>query len=120
MARPALTAGPASYLPVREHDAVARRRLGVALEVHAQIGPAHTVAARHEAAERVAEAGLAAERDAPDAGLCGGRLGGADDRLERGCAAGGELQHAHFVARARLGERRRMPQRHAVEARTPA
>src|SRR2546427_3827378 len=98
-----------SDFPVRKQHALSRLALGVTLVMQAQIGPAHAVAARHETAERVLVACLAAHRHAPDAELRGGGLYGADRRLERTRIAGRELQDPHFVARASLGERRRVP-----------
>src|SRR5512146_3582187 len=74
--------GERSYLPVREQHALtlAHRRLRIAVEVHAQIGPADLVAAGDEGAERPLEAALAADHDAAQPGVHGAGL----DRAEHG------------------------------------
>src|SRR5438445_13353918 len=86
-----------SNLPVRKQHAGAGMRLGMALVRHAEIGPAHTIPAGHEAAERVGVARLAADRHATDPGTGRGGLRGGDRRLERALIERRELEHAHLV-----------------------
>src|SRR5881394_1377779 len=105
-----------SDFPVREQHAPGRMTLGVPGIRHAYICPAHAVAARNQPAERLTVTTLTPHRDAANAGLGGGRLDGRDGGIECGIRARRELEHAHFVARARIGERRRMPHGQRVEA----
>src|SRR5207244_80744 len=60
MTRPAVIAGPGSYLPVGKQHALGRGLLGIAVLGHPQVGPADAVAAGVEAAERLGVARLAA------------------------------------------------------------
>ena len=91
--------------------------LGVPFIRHAQISPADAVASRDEPAERLRVVALAAHRDAANPRLRRGGFHGGDRRVERGVVARGQLQHADFVARAAVGERRRVPHRHRIESR---
>src|SRR5205807_8142039 len=88
-----------SDFPIGEENTLGGMPFGVPLERHPQIGPAHAIAARDEPAERLRITALATHRDAPDAGLRGGRLDRTDRGIERGVAARGELQHADFLPR---------------------
>src|SRR5207253_7292397 len=56
------------YLPIREQHSTAWMGLGIALVGHPEVGPADAIAAGHEPAERVVEAGLASHGHPPDAG----------------------------------------------------
>src|SRR5437016_13430866 len=57
-----------SYLPIREQHSTAWMGLGVALVGHPEVGPADAIAAGHEPAECVVEAGRASPGHPPDAG----------------------------------------------------
>src|SRR5881296_2196010 len=46
-----------SYLPIREQHTAARMGLRISLVGHPEVGPADAIAAGHEPAERVVEAG---------------------------------------------------------------
>src|SRR2546428_7128705 len=96
------------YLPIREQHSAAWMGLGVALVGHPEVGPADAIAAGHEPAERVVEAGLASHGHPPDAGAGRGGFGRRDRGIERARVPGRELEHAHFVLRPTLGERRRV------------
>src|SRR5258708_33612987 len=104
MTRPRVTAGPGSYLPVREQHALAGVGLRVAVEGHAEIGPAHAIAPRDELAERLGAARLAADGDAPDAGAGGGRLGGGDRGFEGAAIARRQLQDPPLLRGHAFGE----------------
>src|SRR5439155_1237283 len=79
-----------SDLPIREQHTAAWRALRIPLVGHPQIGPADAIAAGHEAAEGIVEAGLAAHGDAPDADARRGGLGRRDRGIEGARVAGGE------------------------------
>src|ERR1044072_225643 len=96
-------------LPIRKQHPLRGMSPRDSLVPHAQIGPAHAIAAREEAAGRVVVSSLAADRDATDAGLRRGRFDRADCGIEGGVVPGGELQHPPLVARATVGERRGVP-----------
>src|SRR5438034_10394236 len=105
-----------SYLPIREQPSTAWMGLGVALVGHPEVGPADATAAGHEPAERVVEAGLASHGHPPDAGAGRGGFGRRDRGIEGARVPGRELEHAHFVLRPTLGERRRVPQDQRVQS----
>src|SRR5213596_2958647 len=92
-----LNAVSLSDFPIRKQHHLGGMAFGVALVRHPQIRPAHAIPARDETAEHLGIATLAADRDAPDAGLGRGRLDGTDRGIERGVVARGELQHADFI-----------------------
>src|SRR6266568_7710843 len=69
--------GPAlrgSDLPIRKQHALSGMPLRIAFVGHPQIGPPHAVAAGDQTPERVRVAALAADRDAANARLGGGRF----------------------------------------------
>src|SRR5256886_8293958 len=99
-----------SDLPVRKQYSVPRVRLAVPFVGHAEVGPADAIAAGHEPAERVVEARLTADGDAPDARARGRGLGRRDARLEGAVVARRQLEHPHLVFGPAFGERRGMPQ----------
>src|SRR2546427_232367 len=101
MTRPAVIAGPGSYLPVGKQHALGRGLLGIAVLGHPQVGPADAVAAGDEAAERLGVARLAAHADAADPGA--GRRGfhGHDRGVERPLVARRQLEDAHLKLAAR-------------------
>src|SRR2546425_887487 len=88
MTRPAVIAGPGSYLPVGKQHALGRGLLGIAVLGHPQVGPADAVAAGDEAAERLGVARLAAHADAADPGPgAGAWAGGGPCRAESNTGA---------------------------------
>src|SRR5216117_2022596 len=103
-------------LPIREQHSTAWMGLGIALVGHPEVGPADAIAAGHEPAERVVEAGLASHGHPPDAGAGRGGFGRRDRGIEGARVPGRELEHAHFVLRPTLGERRRVPQDQRVQS----
>src|SRR6266571_2290715 len=105
-----------SYLPIGEQHTAARMGLRIALVGHPEVGPADAIAAGYEPAERVVEACLASHGHPPDAGAGRGGFGRRDRGIEAGRVAGRELEHAHFVLRPTLGERRRVPQDQRVQS----
>src|SRR5213592_2225507 len=104
------------YLPIREQHSTAWMGLGIALAGHPEVGPANAIAAGYEPAERVVEAGLASHSHPPDAGAGRGGFGRRDRGIEGARVPGRELEHAHFVLRPTLGERRRVPQDQRVQS----
>src|SRR5947208_14794887 len=104
------------YLPIREQHSTAWMGLGIALAGHPEVGPANAIAAGYEPAERVVEAGLASHSHPPDAGAGSGGFGRRDRGIEGARVPGRELEHAHFVLRPTLGERRRVPQHQRVQS----
>src|SRR6266704_159427 len=105
-----------SYLPIREQHSTAWMGLRIALVGHPEVGPADAIAAGYEPAERVVEAGLASHGHPPDAGAGRGGFGRRDRGIEGARVPGRELEHAHFVLRPTLGERRRVPQDQRVQS----
>src|SRR5437879_11329233 len=105
-----------SYLPIREQHSTAWMGLGIALVGHPEVGPADAIAAGHEPAERVVEAGVASHGHPPDAGAGRGGFGRRDRGIEGARVPGRELEHAHFVLGPTLGERRRVPQDQRVQS----
>src|SRR2546421_9470377 len=103
-----------SYLPIRKQDPALRMRLRIALERHAQIGPADAVPARHQAAERLVVARLAANRHAADAEPRRGGLRGCDRGVECRHVTGHELENPYLIPGPPFRERRRVPQHHGV------
>src|SRR2546428_4858722 len=85
-----------SYLPIREQHSTAWMGLGVALVGHPEVGPADAIAARHEPAERVVEAGLASHGHPPDAGPGRRRLGRRHRGIGGGSVPGPGLEHPHL------------------------
>src|SRR5438445_12973805 len=63
------------YLPIREQHTTAWMGLRIALVGHPEVGPADAIAAGHEPAERVVEAGLASHGHPPDGSAGRGRVG---------------------------------------------
>src|SRR3989442_14200195 len=91
------------YLPIREQHSAGWMGLGVALVGHPEVGPADAIAAGHEPAERVVEAGLASHGHPPDAGAGRGGFGRPDRGIERARRPGRQLEQAPLVLRPTLG-----------------
>src|SRR3989442_11489444 len=97
MTRPAVIAGPASYLPVGKQHALGGGLLGIAVLGHPQVSPAHAVAAGDKAAEGAGVARLAAHSHAANPGARRRRFPGHHRAVERPLLARGLLEVAHLV-----------------------
>src|SRR2546422_3084909 len=104
------------YLPIREQHSTAWMGLRIALVGHPEVGPADAIAAGYEPAECVVETGLASHGHPSDAGAGRRGFGRRDRGIEGTRVPGRELEHAHFVLRPTLGERRRVPQDQRVQS----
>src|SRR3989449_9103457 len=107
---------PSLYPPIREKHSTAWMGLRIALVGHPAVGPADAIAPGYEPAERDVEAGLASHGHPLDAGAGRGGFGRRDRGIEGARVPGRELEHAHFVLRPTLGERRRVPQDQRVQS----